>query len=805
MTTEREQPAQEDASTIDSIALEVLGPEEVPEEQLCSHPAHSDVQPSMRQTRDAGLNVEHIDGQRIDEYCDCRRLDVAERLKLFKQVCDAIHLVHQHGIIHRDLKPGNILISSDGVPKLINFGTVPAVFGCRGDATINEPITSARTDLLALTSEYASPEWVKGETITTASDIYSLGVILYVLLTGRGPFWLKTRDASELLQAICEQVPERPSQIDVAHGSSVNERNQSVGRDLDSIVLMAMRKEPEGRYRSADHFANDLERYLKGLPVCAHRGSVAYPAIKFMRRHVVTAIISGVLLSALIVGVVGMLTGLILARRDCDRLERSLRQANHSVDQLFTRISRERLLNQPGLHPLRDALLDDARRFYEDFLRSRSSDRSLRAELALARTHLAQIASVTGSTSEAVSQYQQAILLWEDLVAAQPANPVYREELARSLNEQGMVTMRLKGRLAEAIRIFRRALDLTEQQVADSHSPAASHELSMILLNIGEAQRDQGQLKEATESIRRSLAIEASLSSETPSSLESSISMARGHAILGQIFLGDSNDVGSALIEYQQAIQLLEQITYRHPELSEQALEMALLLGDLNRLQQMEGKLDSALLSAGKAVETLERLDLKYPGVVNYSQELAGVYQMMSDLHRQRREPAEGLAFAQKAKRLLERLVELHPENVNLRLDLAKSQNNLGRMLQQTGEPVDALRSFQRSTDIYESIPELDPQHTYLLACNIALSVRLIGVKNGSGDGNEPSKLSKADLLRRERYGNRAVELLRKAFGEGSLDHEVLESHSDLDALRDRADFQSLMNESREKSTSNKE
>jgi eukaryotic-like serine/threonine-protein kinase len=806
MNTEREQPAQEDVSTIDSIAMEALSPEAISGEQPCSHPDDSGARPSVRQTQNVGLNMEHVDGQPIDEYCDCRRLDVPARLKLFKQVCDAVHLAHQHRIIHCELKPRNILITPDGVPKLINFGNTTSLLGrCGGDAAIKGRTTLMQTAELALTPEYASPEQVEGETITTASDIYSLGVILYVLLTGRGPYWLKTGDVSEVLRAICEQVPERPSQIAATHGGSVERLRRALGRDLDSIILLAMRKEPEGRYRSADHFANDLERYLQGLPVYAHRGSVAYQAIKFMRRHVLAVTISGVLLSALTVGVVGTVTGLILARRDRDRSLGSFRQAHQTVNRFFNRVSLERLLNQPGLHPLRNALLDDAQRFYEDFLRSRSGDRSLRAELASARTHLAQISSMTGSTTEAISQFQQAIVLWEDLVAAQPANPAYREELARTLNEQGLVIMRLKGRLAEAIRIFHRALELIEPQVADSHSPAASHELCMILLNIGEAQREQGQLKEATQSIQQSLMIEASLATESPSSLESSISMARGHVILGQIFLGDSGGSGPALVEYQQAILLLENVTHLHPELSDQALELALLFGDLNRLQQMEGRLDSALLSAGKAVEILEQLNRKHPGVVNYEQGLADNYHMMSDLHRQRREPTEGLAYAQKAQTLLGRMVELHPEIVSLRLDLAKSQNNLGRMLQQTGEPVDALRSFQRAVDIYESMPELDPRDSYLLACNIALSIRLIGVKNGSGDTIELSKLSKADLLRRDRYGNRAVELLRRALRAGSLDFDVLESETDLDPLRDRPDFQSLISEDREKTTNAKE
>ena len=273
------------------------------------------------------------------------------------------------------------------------------------------------------------------------------------------------------------------------------------------------------------------------------------------------------------------------------------------------------------------------------------------AELALARTHLAQISSVTGSATEAVSQFQQAIALWEGLVATQPANPVYREALARALNEQGAVIMHMKGRLAEALRIFRRALDLLEPQVAASHSPAASHELSMILLNIGEAQREQGQLKEAIESIQRSLVIEGELWPRRTRicSIRQS-PWQKGTRLWARSSWSDSDGIGPALMEYQQAILLLEKVTKLHPELSDQAFELAFILSDLSRLQQMAGKLDSALGSAGKAMEILERLDRQYPSGLNYQQGLAGIYHMMSDLHRQRREPAEALAFAQKAQ-----------------------------------------------------------------------------------------------------------------------------------------------------------
>ena len=462
MDADQERPAEEDAGIIDSIALEAVGSKSMPEE----HPEANLKTEFCNLNQDSGIASERVaaDGQRIDRYCDHHRLDVRSRIELFIRVCNTVHFLHQHAVIHRNLKPANILVTPDGVPRLIDFGQAKSA-DRRFDDDAEEESTASltRTGEPVLACEYSSPEQVTGEPVTTASDVYALGVVLYELMTGRRPYHLKTGNVSEVVQAICGQVPEKPSASVIRTPDPPERLKRILNGDLDAVILMAMRKEPERRYASADQFAEDLKSYATSLPLRAYRGSGLHRTVKFMRRHIVPVVMSGVLVLAFVAGGVRTIAELIKARREHIQAEQSFRHARESLNRLFTQVSEDRLLNQPGLHPLRKTLLEDLKHFFEDFLNRRSGDRSLQAELALARTQVAQISSTIGATTEAAKEFKQAVALWSNLVATQPANPIYREALARTLGKQGALLMGLEGRRDEAFHIFRRALTYSSQ------------------------------------------------------------------------------------------------------------------------------------------------------------------------------------------------------------------------------------------------------------------------------------------------------------------------------------------------------
>ena len=333
------------------------------------------------------LVMDYVDGEPIDRYCNRIALGVRERLQLFCEVCAAVQFAHQRLVVHRDLKPSNILIDTDGKVKLLDFGIARLI-----DADADSPTT-----LTAFTPEYASPEQVKGEPITTASDIYSLGVLLYRLLAGRSPYRSDNSQLHALVREIVSTDPARPSASAAESGRGgvtptldTERLRRALRGDLDTIVLMALRKEPAQRYASVEQFADDVRRHLANRPVRARDGALAYRARKFLVRHRLSVALGSLAVAGLFALSIYALQQARVARAETARATRHFDNvrdlANRFVGNVFLQI-----VDVPGTGKAQQTLLDTGIEYLNRLAVDAGDNRDLLLDVARGYVKLAQI------------------------------------------------------------------------------------------------------------------------------------------------------------------------------------------------------------------------------------------------------------------------------------------------------------------------------------------------------------------------------------------------------------------------------
>jgi tetratricopeptide (TPR) repeat protein len=572
---------------------------------------------------DPYLVMEFVDGVPIHRFCERENISLRQRLKMFLQVCEAVQFAHQNFVVHRDLKPDNILIGADGTPRLLDFGTAKLL----SPSSVAAGSGLTREGYQSFTPLYASPEQVLGNQVTAASDTYSLGVLLYLLLTGSLPYELAELTTAEMLRVICKEPPRKPVPPETL--------GWRLDADLDAILMKSLRKEPGERYETAVQLATDVRAWMNGMPVAARRGTFRYKATKFIRRNRILVAGSALLVASLVAGVIGIAWQANVAEQERGRAEESatdLRQLSNSLlseldgaikelpgstgaqNLLVTRVLEHLDTTAKRGHGNRQTQLDLANAYTQlgeiqgdpyvqnlgdphaalmsmgkaigivaPLVASRSGDRDALRLLALAQQYRSDVLFGMGEAEEAVRAVRASSDAWDQLIAfGQPSPELLCDAgsafgtLGDELGQSGTASL---GDTVGAIAAYRKAMAAENRALGiDSHFTRALRGISIYEMKIGSVMMETdpaAAVKEFETALQDSEAL--------PDSEKSKLSTVRSHAMLMRkqaIALEQLGEYARSVPLFQQVVDRLRRMVAQDPKDSRALLDLAVALDD---------------------------------------------------------------------------------------------------------------------------------------------------------------------------------------------------------------------------------
>ena len=617
--------------------------------------------------------MEYVAGEPVTKFCDSHGLDTKSRLELFQKVFTAISYAHQNLIVHRDIKPSNILVTEDGTPKLLDFGIAKLL---HPDWSLDTDEATA-TMFRAMTPEYASPEQLRGVPVTTASDVYSLGVVLYELMSGERPFKIEGRLPEDVAQIVLTDEPQKPSEVATRRRGATGTREKvspstdsndkpdlsaspirsvaasQLRGDLDNIILKALRKEPERRYQSVQEFSEDIRRHLAGLPVTASPDTLGYRSRKFIKRHK-----TGVLAGAIVL--ITLLTATIITtwqarvalaeRAKAERRFNDVRQLANSVVFEFD----DSIQNLPGSTPSRELLVSRALEYLDRLANEAGEERSLQLELAAAYDKIGDVqggfgTSNLGQREKADESYRKALVIREALVVAEPANADFRRKLSTSYTKLGdilWIAVDING----ALEFYSKALEINKKLAAElPDDTEIRSDLAISYRNFGYMHGANGHADEALENTRKAVALFEELAAADPNNTKIQFELA---------------------LSYDKTAEIITGLTENHAE---------------------------ALLLMRKAQNIGERLAAAEPGNIKLRRGQAVGHFNVAQVSAKLGDTKTGLDSSRKALSIFTEILSADPQNEDFRQAMAMVQAFACEMMIKTGSAADAIKLLSQS------------------------------------------------------------------------------------------------------------
>ncbi len=686
------------------------------------------------------LVMEYIEGLPVTKYCDLHNFSIEERLELFRNICSAVSYAHQNLVVHRDIKPSNILVTTDGNPKLLDFGIAKLL---HPDWSLETEEATA-TMFRIMTPEYASPEQVRGLPITTASDVYSLGVVLYELLTGERPYKIESRLPEEVSQIILSAEPVKPSDCrlriadyrfkknskatDENRNSRTSEQQtiskpkpaRNLKGDLDNIILKALRKEPERRYQSVQEFSEDIRRHLVGLPVSATADTVSYRVGKFVKRHR-----AGVFAGSLIVLTLFAATAVtawqsVVARREQAKAEQRFREVRQLANTILFEYH-DGIARLPGSTPLREKMVKDALLYLDNLAAENIDDASLQSELATAYFKVGEVQgapskSSLGDYGGGLESFRKSLVIRQKLFEKDSGNEQLKLDLSRSYQMVGHLSQ-VTDDVPTALENYGKAFAILDSM------PTARRDLATLHTRFAVALSISGKLPEAIENFRKSHSILNELIAQNADDLDLKREFGKNSVLLGDA-LEESGDLDKALETQRNAYAILQPLVIENDTDSNRAALSAF------------GRIGDVLFKLGKYSEAL---DIQQKSLAADEKTLAADpnnalarRDVQVDLHKIALNYSglgkmnEALASERKTVEFCEQAVSANPESSESRNDLSVAYYHYAEMLEKSGNLREALNYFKKATEIEETNANADPTNTTAMS-NLSESYLKIG------------------------------------------------------------------------------